>query len=95
MLLILTIAIAPIVPHKTYKEYVLILLVFMLAHYLTNYGRCGLTSMEMLLLGDQYQSGFLYRLITPIITLPESYLDAGLYILHGIWIIVLYLQLHI
>jgi hypothetical protein len=90
--LVLAIAISPLIANRTYKRYALIFLIFLLGHYLTNYGRCGLTELEGLLLGESYQSGFLYRLITPVLKVPPAYFDLGFYILHLSYILVLAFQ---
>jgi hypothetical protein len=50
--------------------------------YITNYGKCGLTELEYIIKGKKYQEGFLYRLIKPIIVIPEKYFN--IYILFGL-----------
>ena len=94
-ILILFILIAPFIPILWIKEYILTLLLFMMFHYITNYGKCGLTQMEYLVMGEKYKEGFLYRTIKPVITVPEHYFDSFLYILHIFIIIILTIQLYI
>jgi hypothetical protein len=69
------------------------LLIFLFMQYITNYGKCGLTELEYIIKGEKYQEGFLYRLIKPIIVIPEKYFNKYIYILHIIWIIILAYQL--
>ena len=92
-LLLLFIASSIIIPIKQYKLYALTLLLFILFHHITNYGKCGLTEIEYIFTREKYKEGFMYRLIKPIITIPEKYFDNMLYIIHFIWILILFLQL--
>lgn len=71
------------------KLWVLILLVFLLMQYLTGYQNCGLTEFEYMLKKENYKEGFLYRLIKPIVTMPENYFNKYLNVLHIILILVL------
>lgn len=76
------------------KNNALVLLIFIFFHYITNYGKCGLTQIEYLYMGEEYKSGFMYRLINPIITVPESYFNKCYYFIHITWIIILLIQLN-
>lgn len=75
------------------KIYVLIFLLFLLAQYLTGYQRCGLTEWEYRFKKEKYKEGFLYRLIKPVITIPENYFRKYLIVLHLLWIAILVYQL--
>jgi len=81
------------IPYKNIKKYALIFLIFILFHYLTNNGKCGLTELEYLLLNKKYNSGFMYKIIEPIIIVPEIYFNNSLYLLHILWIIILLYQI--
>jgi hypothetical protein len=94
LLLILTIICSVIIPCRKLKELIFTLLIFIFIQYITNYGKCGLTELEYLLKGEQYQEGFIYRLVKPIITISEKYIDMYLYIVHIIWIVILGYQLN-
>ena len=94
LLLILAIVSSIIIPNKQLKELVFTLLIFIFIQYITNYGKCGLTEIEYLLKGEQYQEGFIYRLIKPIITISEKYIDMYLYWFHILWIFILGYQLN-
>ena len=76
------------------KQLALTFLIFILVQYITNYGKCGLTELEYIYKGEQYQEGFLYRLIKPIITVQEIYFNKYIYLAHIIWIIILGYQLN-
>ena len=77
------------------KSRILALLIFLLLQYLTGYERCGLTTMEYFVLGEKYKKGFLYRLINPIIKVPNMYFDNGLLCVHILLISILLYQLRI
>lgn len=78
-----------------FKLWIFILLVFLLMQYLTGYQRCGLTEFEYFIKKENYKEGFLYRLIKPVITIPESYFDKYVVYLHIVWVIILGYQLNI
>lgn len=91
--LILMVSLSIFVPSYKIKKIALITLIYVFVQYIFNYGKCGLTELEYLFRGESYKEGFIYRLITPIITIPEKYFDEQLYWIHLIWIIILGYQL--
>jgi len=96
LLLVASISLSIFLPFAQLKYYSLVLLVYILFQYVTNYGKCGLTQLEYYIMGEKYQEGFLYRLIKPVITVSESYFDNYVFLLHIIYIIILsYQQGHI
>lgn len=92
-ILVFGLFISVFVNNSQYKKISLTLLIFIFAQFITNYGRCGLTELEYLFKGDKYKEGFIYRLIKPIITIPEMYFDKYYYALHILWIWILWNQL--
>lgn len=85
----IAIAIAPFVTWKPYRNTACVFLIYLLLQYITGYERCGLTVMEYLILGKKYESGFLYRLINPMIRVPEHYFDKYLIGVHLFYIYLL------
>ena len=81
------------IPNIQFKHLALTFLLFIFAQYITNYGKCGLTEIEYAIRGEEYKEGFIYRLIKPIITVPEKYFNEHLYWIHLIWIFILGYQL--
>ena len=75
------------------KKFILSILILLFIQYVTNYGRCGLTEIEYMVLGEKYKEGFIYRLIKPVINVSEEYVEYNIIILHIIWMIILYFQL--
>lgn len=76
------------------KQLALAFLIFLLFQYILGYESCGLTKIEYVLLGEEkYKQGFMYRLINPIIKVPESYFDSALFYAHIFWIIILSYQI--
>ena len=76
------------------KLYSLLLIIFILLHYLTKYGKCSIISIERFFLGDNFRNGFFYKLIKPIISYKnnEFYNNGGIYVLL-FYIIILIIQL--
>ncbi len=93
LILVLLIAIAPFYPDKTLKKSVFIFLLYLFFQYLTGYEKCGLTILEYVVMGEKYQEGFMYRLINPLIKVPEKYFDQYLFYVHSFYLVILYMQL--
>jgi|UniRef100_A0A6C0EEC0 hypothetical protein len=94
LIIIITSIVSIIIPIIIVKKYALIFLIFILFHYLTNNQKCGLTELEYYLLKKKYNEGFIFKLIKPIITIPEHYFNKYLYLLHILWILILYYQIY-
>ena len=75
------------------KKFILGILILLFIQYITNYGRCGLTEIEYMVLGEKYKEGFIYRLIKPVIDVSEEYVEYNIIILHTIWMFILYFQI--
>lgn len=77
------------------KTLALTLLIFLMIQYIFGFKKCGLTQLEYLFLGEEkYQQGFIYRIVNPVICVPEKYFNNGLFFLHWLWIAVLIYQLY-
>jgi hypothetical protein len=94
LILVIFIIIAPFVSNRQIKLYVFIFLLYLLFQYLTGYNRCGLTELEYYVMGEKYQEGFLYRLISPVIKVPEAYFDKCLLVFHLIYVFILGMQIY-
>jgi len=94
LIIVLAIISAPFINNYKLKETIYIFLIYLLLQYISGYERCGLTEIEYLLMGKKYEEGFMYRLIKPIIKIPESYFDKYKIIIHLIYIYVLHNQLN-
>ena len=94
LILVILIVSSPFIDSIYIKENVLVFLIYLLFQYVSGYQRCGLTQLEYYAMGEKYQEGFLYRLITPIISIPENYFDQWLIVIHIMYIFILILQLY-
>lgn len=50
-----------------YKRLCFFILCFLFLQYFFKYGKCGIINIERYFLGENFKSGFFYRLIKPII----------------------------
>lgn len=82
------------VKSRILKQLSLTFLVFLLLQYILGFKKCGLTELEYYFLGKNYHQGFIYRLINPIINIPENYCSNGILIIHLLMICVLIYQLY-
>jgi len=94
-IIVLLVVVSPFVNNIVLKKNVLIFLIYLLFQYITGYEKCGLTEFEYLFMGQDYKHGFLYRIINPLIKVPEDYFNKWLIIVHLIYVFVLYYQLKI
>ena len=95
LILVITVIMSIFVPNMYLKRTVLIFLLYLMWQYMTGYEKCGLTEIEYMLLGEtEHKQGFMYRLVKPIIRVPEDYFDKNLIYLHIIWIVILGVQLY-
>jgi hypothetical protein len=93
LILIITIFSSVFINNFQIKKLSLTMLLFIFAQFITNYGKCGLTELEYAIRGKKCEEGFIYRLVKPIITVPEKYFDQHLYWIHVLWILILGYQL--
>jgi len=93
LILVIFLLFSIIIKDNTVKHFALIILVFLLFHYITNNNMCLLTELEYYFKKEKYQEGFLYRLIKPVLTTPEEYVSKYIYLLHILWMIILFIQL--
>lgn len=93
LILIITILISVFIPNLKLKKMSITLLLFIFFQFITNFGKCGLTELEYAIRGEKCKEGFIYRLVKPIITVPEKYFDQHLYWIHVLWILILGYQL--
>ena len=77
------------------KQLALTFLIYLLVQYMFGLEKCGLTELEYWIVGEEnHKQGFMYRLINPIIKIPEDYFNSGLLYTHVIWIIILVYQIY-
>jgi hypothetical protein len=93
LIIVLAVISAPFINNYKLKETVFVFLIYLLLQYISGYERCGLTELEYLVMGEKYQEGFMYRLIKPLIKIPECYFDKYVIIIHFIYLYILYNQL--
>ena len=75
------------------KKIILILLLFFCAQWMSNYGKCGLINIEKYFLKDKFKTGFVYRLIKPVICYKTNIFYKHYFEIVLIYIFVLYVQL--
>lgn len=92
-LIVLSVCVSPFIDNIILKKFVFVFLLYLLFQYISGYERCGLTELEYLVMGEEYQQGFMYRIINPLIKVPEKYFDKYIFVIHIIYIFILYSQL--
>lgn len=92
-IIVFLISISIFIPSQKFKKYILIILLFILFHLMTNHGKCGLTELEYYITGKPYELGFIYRILSPFMNVDKKYFKNKLYLLHLLYIIILIYQL--
>ena len=87
--IIIAVAVAPFVSWPIYRNTAEIFLIYLFLQYITGYEKCGLTVLEYLVMGEKYAEGFLYRIINPLIKIPENYFNKYLILVHILYIYLL------
>ncbi len=83
------------IPSPYFKRIILALLLLLLFQYLSGYQKCGLTELEYMVLGEkEYKNGYIYRIVKPVITIPEEYFNSYFYVVHVLLIIILAIQIN-
>jgi hypothetical protein len=93
LIIVIIIMISIFIPNRWFKQFILSLLILLLIKYVSGYEKCGLTELEYLIKGEKYKEGFLYRIIKPIITIPETYFKNFLFVIHCVYIVILFKQI--
>jgi hypothetical protein len=92
--LILFIGSSPFVSDDFVKIISFILLIFIVLHFITKYGKCGFVNIERYFLGKDFRKGFLFRLVKPIISYKNNFFYENLFWLMLIYIFILYYQIN-
>ncbi|BCS83427.1 hypothetical protein QLL95_gp0696 [Cotonvirus japonicus] len=83
------------IPNCIVKELALTFLIYLLIQYAIGCEKCGLTELEYMILGQKnHKQGFMYRIINPMIKIPEKYFNNGLMYVHIAWIAILIYQIY-
>jgi len=95
LLIVIGVIVSVFINNCRFKQLALVLLIFLLVQYMLGYEKCGLTELEYWILGEKkYKQGFMYRLINPMIKVPETYFSNGLIYAHLLWIAILVYQIY-
>lgn len=95
LVIIVAIIISVFIQSCNFKKLVLTFLIFLFLQYMFGYEKCGLTELEYWIIGEgNHKQGFIYRIINPIIKIPEKYINNGLAYVHILWICILLWQIN-
>ncbi len=94
-IIVVLIGLSPFINVYKIKYYSFIFLIYLLFQYISGYQKCGLTQLEYYVMGKNYEEGFLYRLINPLIKVPEHYFNKYIICIHLIYIIILFNQIYL
>jgi len=94
LLFYVLIALSPFINNCEIKINTCIILLFLLFHFTTKYGKCGIINIERFFLKENYKKGFCYNLIKPVIDYRKNIFFDKLYHLIIIYILILSIQIY-
>ena len=94
LILLICLMISPFVDDCGLKLNAFILITFILLHFITKYGKCGIINIERFFLRDNFKNGFFYNLIKPVISYKNNIFYENLFNLVVLYSIVLFIQVY-
>lgn len=86
--------ISPFIDDCVVKINVYIMLLFILFHFISKYGKCGIINIERFFLKENFKNGFFYNLIKPVIDYRKNIFFDKLFHLLIIYIFILTFQIY-
>jgi hypothetical protein len=94
LILLIGLLISPFVDNCGFKLNAFILITFIILHFITKYGKCGIINIERLFLKENFKNGFFYKLIKPIISYKNNIFYENLFNLVILYSIILFIQIY-
>ena len=94
LLFYLLLIISPFIYDCSYKLNSCVILIFILFHFVSKYGKCGIINIERFFLKEYFKNGFFYKLIKPVIDYRQNIFFDKLYYLHILYILILLIQIY-
>jgi hypothetical protein len=76
------------------KSNALIFYVFILFHFITKYGKCGIINVERYFLKEKFREGFAFKLIKPVISYKNNFIYESFFEILPVYIFILMIQLY-
>ena len=86
--------ISPFINNCVYKLNSLILFIFIVFHYMSKYGKCGIINIERAFLKEHFREGFFFKLIKPVISYKNNIFYYNLFYMLIIYCIILSIQIN-
>jgi hypothetical protein len=94
LFLFIFLLISPFVDECAVKLNAFIFINFIIFHFITKYGKCGIINIERFFLEQNFKNGFFYKLIKPVIGYKENIFYDKLFYMLVIYSIVLLIQIY-
>lgn len=94
LILLVCLMISPFVDDCGLKLNAFILITFIILHFITKYGKCGIINIERFFLKDDFKNGFFYLLIKPVISYKNNIFYENLFSLLVLYSIILFIQIY-
>lgn len=94
LFLLIFLMISPFVNDCGLKMNAFIFITFIIFHFITKYGKCGIINIERFFLKDDFKNGFFYNLIKPVISYKNNIFYNNLFNLLVVYAIILFIQIY-
>jgi hypothetical protein len=85
---------SPFIKDCALKMNAFILFAFIIFHYISKYGKCGIINIEKFFLKENFKNGFFYKFIKPIISYKDNIFYYKLFHILILYFIILLLQIY-
>ena len=86
--------ISPFIEDCALKVNAFILFSFIIFHFISKYGKCGIINIERFFLKEDFKNGFFYKLIKPVISYKDNIFYYKLFHILVLYFIILLLQIY-
>ena len=94
LIFIIFMMISPFIKDCILKINAFILFSFIIFHYISKYGKCGIINIERYFFKENFKNGFFYKLIKPVISYKNNIFYYKLFHILILYCIILFLQIY-
>jgi hypothetical protein len=94
LIFLIFLIISPFIDDCAIKVNAFILISFIIFHFITQYGKCGIINIERFFLKENFKDGFFYKLIKPIISYKNNIFYYKLFNIVVLYCFILFLQIY-
>lgn len=94
LILLIFLMTSPFINDCGLKINAFIMVTFIIFHFITKYGKCGIINIERFFLKENFKQGFCYKLIKPVINYKNNVFYDKLFNMLVLYSIILFIQIY-